>query len=114
MKNKLTISQRITTLLLAFLFIGYVCNVSFFTHEHHEGDVVIVHSHPYASTSHNHSANAFTTLSVISHFDTLQQFIFNESDVDLQQLCVFESIEEIFVESVTFARETLRGPPSIL
>lgn len=111
MNKELTIRQRIVTLLLAIIFIGYVGNVSFFTHEHHEGDVVIVHSHPYASTSHNHSANAFTTLSVISHFDSLQQFITNGFVADTQLLGVVEYAVNVFVEIVIPFRISLRGPP---
>ena len=111
MKNKLTISQRITTLLLAFLFIGYVCNVSFFTHEHKVGDGIIVHSHPYSSSSHGHSATAFTTLSVISHFDTLQQHVNKTLVVDMQLLGVVECVVESFIQSISLQGTSLRGPP---
>ena len=41
MKKELTLRQRVITLFLTILFVGYVGNVSFFTHEHKIGDVVI-------------------------------------------------------------------------
>lgn len=111
MKTELTLKQRLITLLLAILFVGYVSNVSFFTHEHKVGDAVIVHSHPYASSSHTHTSTAFTTLSVISHFNTLQQFVYKAITIDMQLLGVLESIVEIFVESTSVAVNLLRGPP---
>lgn len=111
MKTELTLKQRIITLLLTVLFVGYVGNVSFFTHEHHDGGVVIVHSHPYTSSSHGHSAAAYTTLSVISHFDTLQQFVYKAISIDLQLLGVFETFVETFVECTSLIGTSLRGPP---
>ena len=111
MEKELTLKQRIITLLLTILFVGYVGNVSFFTHEHKVGDGIIVHSHPYSSSSHGHSATAFTSLSVISHFDTLQQYVNKTLVVDMQLLGVVECVVEIFIQSISLQGTSLRGPP---
>ena len=111
MKKELTLRQRVITLFLTILFVGYVGNVSFFTHEHKIGDVVIVHSHPFASASQGHSASALNTISIISHFDTLQQEVSMVEDVLMNLISVLEESAVPCVEKITLLVYSLRAPP---
>ena len=66
---------------LLILFLGYYVSISSFTHKHIVNEVVIVHSHPYDPFSedkpvnHQHSANGFVLIQLLSHFFTIVSFL---------------------------------------
>lgn len=96
---------------LTLLITVYVGNVSFFVHEHKVGDVTIVHSHPYSSSSHNHSDSSISTLSWISHFNSLPVADTSVIEVFVRLLCVFVIGDEIDLVTGVESFLTLRAPP---
>lgn len=111
MRKELTLKQRIITLFLTILFVGYVGNVSFFVHEHKVGDIVVVHSHPFKTSSHSHSASAINTLSIISHFESLQVVNLSGDEVEMHLLAVVENCDIEQVETDFIRVSSLRAPP---
>jgi len=54
--------------LLTALFAWYWCSVSLFPHEHFVDGERIIHSHPFAGSSHNHSSSQLQVISFLSVF----------------------------------------------
>ena len=105
------LKHRITAVFLALLLMGYVGNISFFMHEHEVGDIKIVHSHPYSSSSHNHTTNAITAISLLSHVVALAELSLGGLDSAEQLLCVLEQDYEQPCYAVVLEVISLRGPP---
>lgn len=111
MTKELTLKQRIITLFLTLVFILYVGNVSFFVHTHKVGDITIVHSHPFTSSSHNHSANTISTLSCLGHFYSLPAAETAVFKVFMRLLCVLDDCAVPSLHGEIVAQLTLRAPP---
>lgn len=60
---------------LFMLFLSYQAGISLFSHSHNVGGVTIVHSHPYASSTHSHSTGQLYTISVADNlvFDSTEE-----------------------------------------
>lgn len=54
--------------LLTALFAWYWCSVILFSHEHFVNGERIIHSHPFAGSSHNHSLSQLQAISFLSIF----------------------------------------------
>lgn len=59
-----------TTLLLA-IFAWYWSSVTLFSHEHFVNGERVMHSHPFAGSSHNHSTSQMQTISYLAMFIAL-------------------------------------------
>lgn len=111
MTNTPTFKQRIISVFLTVLLIGYVGNTSFFIHEHEVGDIKIVHSHPYTSSSHSHTVNSFATISLLSHIVALMDVAVSESDRKEQLIDILLQEQKCFCNIVTIGVLSLRAPP---
>lgn len=111
MKVKIATKHRIIAIFLAMLMVVYVGNVSCFVHKHKVGDVTIVHSHPFTSSSHSHTATSLTTLSLISHFCSLPVAEAVETETFLQLLRVLILGDVVSSECGDVLSSSLRAPP---
>ncbi len=110
MVNIPTLKQRLIAIFFTILLIVYVGNTTVFIHEHEVGGVKIVHSHPYSS-SHNHTTNSITAISLLSHVVALVESFSCEIDVAEQLLCVLEQKQELLCDVATAVVIFLRAPP---
>lgn len=111
MKSELKLKHRVIASFLIALFVGYVGNTSFFVHEHKVGDVIVVHSHPFTSSSHSHSATAMSTLSWISHFYLLPAVVADDLNAFWQLLYEMTLGEIQQLDYTLCSVLALRAPP---
>lgn len=97
--------------LLLIIFSWYWCSATLFSHEHFVDGERIMHSHPLAGTSHNHTSSQIQTISFLSMFLALAAAVG-------AVLCRYEgSKSEIAislaerVSSADSCVESLRAPP---
>ncbi len=62
--------------LVMVIFCAYYAGITLFVHHHIVNGVLISHSHPYNifnpdAQNHNHSANAFRTIDLLTHLQAL-------------------------------------------
>lgn len=111
MIKKPTLKHRIVAVFFTLLLIVYVGNTTFFIHEHNVGDLKIVHSHPYSSASHSHTANTFAAISLLSAITALSDIFIGEIEVDERLLAVLEQETEQFFYFESIYNLSLRAPP---
>lgn len=113
MNNKLHTSKLLRWGLLV-LFSTYFLSISIFTHTHIVDNVLVVHSHPYKSSSHQHTTNALMLIDQISHFNVSDlvppHFEFKQQSFFLRNIVSYCCIGEYVKNSVS--RHFLRPPPS--
>lgn len=81
---------------LFMLFLSYQAGITLFSHSHNVGGVTIVHSHPYASSTHSHSANQLYTISAASNlvFEAAEEVVISnplQTVIATVQFCLLES-----------------------
>ncbi|MFA6326744.1 MAG: hypothetical protein WCX21_06290 [Bacteroidales bacterium] len=97
--------------ILAVIFLTYYGSVTLFYHQHDLNGMMVSHSHPFHSSSHTHSAEAFDTIHHLSQFITVA-FVFAAYIPFIHKLA-----ELLFPESVSFVflpnagSCQLRAPP---
>ena len=103
----------LSTLLLA-IFAWYWSGVTLFSHEHLVDGQRVMHSHPFAGNSHNHSSSQIQTISYLAMFIALAAPM-------SYALCKFDGFKsEIAInltEKVVIANKaaySLRAPPATL
>lgn len=106
-----TLKQRIIAVFLSILLIGYVGNTCFFVHEHEVGDIKIVHSHPYSSSSHSHSTNSITTISFLSHVVALADLNLGGLEPVERLLYILGYEQKLIYDFVATNVLSLRAPP---
>jgi len=75
-------TKAILKIILAIIFIGYACSISFFSHAHVVNGVTIVHSHPYLSdengnSNHEHSGVELQLIQFLSIFFSTAFILFS-------------------------------------
>ncbi len=111
MKSEQKLKHRVIASLLIALFVGYVGSTTFFVHEHKVGDVIVIHSHPFTSSSHSHSATALLTLSWISHFYSLSVLVSDGLNTILQLMYKMTLVEIQQLDYTLYFVLSLRAPP---
>lgn len=107
----LSTKDKVISAFLTLLIVVYVGNVSFFVHEHKVGDITIVHSHPYTSSSHGHNLVSITAISWLSHFFSLDIVSHNIEKPFLCLMSVIETRDVDWTEIADFCCASLRAPP---
>lgn len=98
---------------LTILMVGYFASITLCLHTHEVDGVVVMHSHPYQSSSHTHS-NA--QINLFSHLNNFESFISHDIIVKTPDLLVVgERIEfnSYGVFSICVEYSSLRAPPAI-
>lgn len=105
--------HKIIATFLTLLIAVYVGNVNFFVHEHQVGDITIVHSHPYASSSHGHSLASITAISWLSHFSLVEMECNSIESPFFKLLCVVDygKIKDCIIGCINYS--LLRAPPCL-
>lgn len=105
---------NIVNWLLLALYIGYFAGTSFFVHKHQLLGRVVVHSHPFSTPRHGHSANCFQLLDLLQ--DRTSTVGVDLTLPDCIQLQYFQIdtmlIESSMIEGRTWSSQ-LRAPPVI-
>ena len=104
---------------LLILFLGYYASITSFTHTHILNGVAIVHSHPYNPFSkdkpvnHQHSANGFVLIHLLSHFFTTVLFLAFSIEVYKAVLrkYILHWNDENFSSLTFLCSNGLRAPP---
>jgi hypothetical protein len=60
--------RKLSGVLLLTLFVGYFGGINLFPHKHYVNGNLIVHSHPFSSEGHTHTAQSLYLLHSLSHF----------------------------------------------
>lgn len=60
--------RKLSGVLLLTLFVGYFGGINLFPHKHYVNGNLIVHSHPFSSEGHTHTAQSLYLLDSLSHF----------------------------------------------
>ncbi|MBO5875843.1 MAG: hypothetical protein J6Q20_04910 [Alistipes sp.] len=100
--------------LLLTLFLWYWSSVTLFSHEHFVEGERVMHSHPFAGSSHNHTSSQMQAISFLAMFLALAA----TTGVALCKSYGFKSeITTNLTEQVTIAphaTHSLRAPPATL
>lgn len=97
--------------LLFAIFSWYWCSVTLFSHEHFVDGERIMHSHPFAGNSHNHSAAQMQVISYMAMFVALasyQSFALCKFDGFSSEIAI-DLTEKLVVAENSI--RTLRAPP---
>jgi hypothetical protein len=104
---------------LLILFLWYYVSITLFTHTHTVNGVLIVHSHLYNPFSgnkpvnHQHSANGFVLIQLLSHFLTTVTFfgfLFEVYQTDLRKY-ILKKNDGNFSGLFFLCSNGLRAPP---
>lgn len=57
-------------ILMAFVFIWYLCGISLNPHTHIVDGSVVAHSHPFSQDGHTHTGSQVQTIYELSHYQT--------------------------------------------
>ncbi|MBU1012261.1 MAG: hypothetical protein KKG99_04595 [Bacteroidetes bacterium] len=101
------------------LFIGYYASITLFTHTHIQNGVTIVHSHPFSNgteknpVKHQHTANGFLLIQVLSILITLVSFLSFSMGVLIAVLkkYILQKNEENLSICFYISSNGLRAPP---
>jgi hypothetical protein len=104
---------------LLILFLEYYASITSFTHTHIVNGVAIVHSHPYNPFSkdkpvnHQHSANGYVLIQLLSHFLTTVSFLAFTIEVykTVLRKFILQKNDENFSNLTFLCSNGLRAPP---
>ena len=108
------------------VFFGYYANIVLFTHVHIIDNEVIVHAHPFATTtpspddstttpfSHSHNSLELQLLACLTNFVTAGEPLSSSLDLFIPATPIVRHITSDYIpESIIHGNAYLRGPPAI-
>lgn len=98
---------------LPLLFFFYFSDISFFGHSHVIEGVVVVHSHPFSSETHDHSQKELDTISFLTAFHAVEpdsEIVFSFLEMDLIAELEFSPAEGV-LSPLALSSKRLRAPP---
>lgn len=105
--------QHIISGVLIAILVLHWANINFYNHTHIVEGETLVHSHPYASSSHSHSGASFSTIGWLSGSFNLIELT-EQFSLRLFEELFFEVLGGRATEKYYFGWRTetvLRGPP---
>lgn len=110
--------RHITAAALLLTFLLYIGNIYLFTHSHTIGGVKVAHSHIYFGSqdapNHNHSAQQFNILHLLSTFNADQVVFTTLSEVVLSLLDIIAQRECNSISQLSTPYHSLRAPPVMI
>lgn len=111
--------NKIMRYFFLILFLGYYGGITLFNHSHILNGVTIVHSHPFNSgtaenpINHQHSANGYVLILLLSHFLTTVSFIafIIEAYKTVLEKYILLKSDEDFSNLTSLGSNGLRAPP---
>lgn len=99
-------------LLLLALFLSYNAGISLFAHTHVVNGAPIVHSHPFAKSTHSHSNAQVIAFNYVGHFQSVAADLVKTVSAEWHELYEMKCCRDNYHHlSVHISGLNLRAPP---